>query len=86
MCETLYIGETKRTLATRIVEHLGFISRKELEYPLGEYFNLPNHSLNNFRVQGLWLMKGDNIARKIVESDLINKLGTKRPFGIKRKE
>ena len=85
-CAMLYIGETKRTLATRTAEHLGYITKKKLEYPLGQHFNLPDHSLNNFRVQGLWLMKGDNIDRKIVESDLINRLGTKRPLGMNRKE
>ena len=81
----LYVGETKRTLAIRVKEHLSYIA-KQNEQPTSLHFNLPGHSMNNFRVQGLWLVKGDNTDRKIIESMLINRLGTKTPYGINCKE
>ena len=81
LCNLLYIGETKRSLVTRVKEHLGYITNKT-EQPTGLHFNLPGHSINHFRVQGLWLVNGDNTDRKIIESMLINRLGTKTLFGI----
>ena len=85
LCHMLYVGETKRTLAIRVKEHLSYIA-KQNEQPTSLHFNLPGHSMNNFRVQGLWLAKGDNTDRKIIESMLINRLGTKTPYGINCKE
>ena len=84
-CGMLYVGETKRTLQERVREHLDYIS-KHRDQPTGLHFNLPHHSLADFRVQVLWSVRGDTVDRKHWEALWIDRLGSKTPFGINRKE
>ena len=84
-CGMLYVGETKRTLQERVREHLDYIS-KHRDQPTGLHFNLPQHSLADFRVQVLWSVRGDTVDRKHWEALWIDRLGSKTPLGINRKE
>ena len=81
----LYIGETGRTLEDRIREHVYYINR-QVNQPTGLHFSLPSHSISNFRVQVLWGVRGDTIDRKLWEHLWIERLGTKTPLGMNRKE
>ena len=81
----LYIRETKRTLQERVKEHLDYVS-KQKDQPTGLHFNLPGHSISDLRVQVLWSIQGDTIDRKHWEALWIDKLGSKTPLGINRKE
>merc|ERR1712105_399703 len=42
-CQTQYVGETARTLQSRISEHLGYIKNQKLTKATGEHFNLKGH-------------------------------------------
>ena len=54
--------------------------------PVANHFNQAGHSIHNIRVKGLWLLFTDNASdRKDMESDLIDKLGIRRPGGINEK-
>ena len=45
-----YIGETKRTLKTRVCEHIGYINKKKLNEPAREDFNLIGHTKADIKV------------------------------------
>ena len=38
-----YIGETSRRFCDRVAEHMGYISQKKLNHPVGKHFNLQGH-------------------------------------------
>ncbi len=42
-CNLLYVGQTKRELKKRLVEHFSYITKPDLTQPLGKHFNLPGH-------------------------------------------
>ena len=39
----LYVGQTKRELKKRMVEHFRYITKPDLTQPLGVHFNQPGH-------------------------------------------
>ena len=78
----LYVGETLRSLEERVREHIRNINGEDLRYPVARHFCQAGHSLNDFRVQGLWLVKGDCAERKILEHWLMHKIGTITPDGM----
>ena len=42
-CNLLYVGQTKRELKKRLVEHFSYITKPDLMQPLGKHFNTANH-------------------------------------------
>ena len=50
--------------------------------PVSRHFNLSDHSLSDFIVFGLSLVRGDNDCRKTKEMRLIHRLGTLNPNGM----
>ena len=42
-CNMLYVGQTKRELKKRLVEHFSYITKPDLSQPLGIHFTQPNH-------------------------------------------
>eukprot|EP00061_Rhincodon_typus_P005000 g23929.t1 len=52
-CGLLYIGETKRRLGNRFVEHLLSVCDKRQHLPVANHFNCPSHSLDNMSILGL---------------------------------
>ena len=51
-CFQEYIGQTGRTLAIRVGEHLGYVRNKTND-PTGVHFNLPGHNLSDMEVSVL---------------------------------
>ena len=85
-CNKRYIGETGRTLDDRIREHLKDIQYNRDNKTVARHFNQPGHSVQNLRVQGMWLMRTDCAKqRKDTESYWIRKLNTFHPFGLNEK-
>ena len=84
-CNVLYIGETGRTLETRFSEHLADLRHGRQNSPVTKHFSLPGHTQEDLRVQILWLVTGDIVDRKHMESWFISKLGTKAPDGLNQK-
>ena len=81
-CGDIYIGETERRLGDRIREHLRDIKNRNKGVAM--HFNLPGHSLENFKVQILYENIKDNLATKMKESYFIMKFGCIYPLGMNR--
>ena len=64
-CDKKYIGETRRTMRTRMAEHRGYVQNQYLDTATGAHFNLPGHSVAN--------MKCSVIEQVKIQSDLYRK-------------
>ena len=82
-CDCLYIGETSRSIKTRILEHLRNIKKfgNNLEYSLANinkfqeiaiHFNERGHPQNDFKFCVFEANVTNNEIRKSIETDLIN--------------
>ena len=70
-CRQQYIGETGRSIRTRIMEHRGYINNNKNK-ATGDHFNLPGHSVNDMRFTVLEKVKYDSTEyRKEREKDII---------------
>lgn len=84
-CLMKYVGETKNTLSTRMMQHrYNLQNRKEVDTPLVKHFL--DHGMAALRVAGLqrnvcWT----DLERRKRERSWIFLLGTKEPFGLNRK-
>ena len=68
-CKKQYVGQTSRTLAERINNHLSCI-RKHKSTPISLHFNMPDHSLNDFNIQGIELIESkNNIAELLTNKE-----------------
>eukprot|EP00061_Rhincodon_typus_P001608 g15265.t1 len=72
----LYIGETKRRLGDRFVEHLRSVRDKGQHH-----FNPPSHSLDDMSILGL-LQYHNDATQKLEEQHLIFRLGSLQPNGL----
>ena len=48
-CKLRYIGFTTQEFRERMCQHLGYIRNKNSNKAIGEHFNLPGHSSNDFK-------------------------------------
>ncbi|XP_074642873.1 uncharacterized protein LOC141900033 [Tubulanus polymorphus] len=84
---TIYIGETGQTLRQRLNGHKFDIRQKKMDKPIGEHFNLPNHTISNLKVTALHKMNTSNKhTREIMEQKLVQRgdtvnLGLNRDLG-----
>eukprot|EP00061_Rhincodon_typus_P017669 g46463.t1 len=83
LCGLLYIGETKRKLGDRFVEHLCWVRDKRQHLPVTNHFNSPSNTLDDMSVLGL-LQCHKNATRKLEEQHLIFCLGSLQPDGLNR--
>ena len=66
----LYVGQTKRELKKRLVEHFSYITKPDLSQPLGIHLNQPNHpKLDAVEIFVLQFIKAS------LDSDLAKSLG-----------
>ena len=49
-CKERYIGESKRSLKTRLADHRGYIVNHHVDKATGAHYNQPGHYLANLRV------------------------------------
>eukprot|EP00061_Rhincodon_typus_P000275 g11115.t1 len=80
-CGLLYIGETKRRLGDRFVEHLSSVCDKRQHLPVMNHFNCPSHSLDDMSILGL-LQYHNDATWKMEEQHLIFHLGSLQPNGL----
>jgi hypothetical protein len=81
----MYVGETKRQLKQRFLEHRRNIINKKYTSHLITHFNQENHSLDKMRVQILTQlpqMSTTTNPRLNTELEWIRLLGTAYPFGL----
>lgn len=75
----MYIGETERQLKVRIREHISYVHNLNITTPTGFHFNLPNHSIQDMKVQVIEKCKETStVYRKIREQRFINLFETFR--------
>eukprot|EP00061_Rhincodon_typus_P002756 g18384.t1 len=79
-CGLLYIGETKRRLRDRFVEHLRSVHDKRQHLPVANHFNSPSHSLDDMSILGFLQCHNDD-TQKLEEQHLIFRLGSLQPNG-----
>lgn len=81
-CGAKYVGETKNTLSTRMMQHRYNIrNKKEVDTPLVKHFLL--HGIDSVRMAGL--QRGavwTDWERRKKERYWIFSLGTREPFGL----
>lgn len=84
-CGKQYVGETKNSVATRMMQHRYNIkNNKEVTTPLVKHFL--SHGWHCFRVSGLQCNSGwTDAERKKCERRWIYLLDTKEPFGLNKK-
>jgi hypothetical protein len=66
-CHKQYVGQTSMTLTDRINNHLSCI-RTHKKNPIGIHFNMPNHNLNDFSIQGIELITSKNNIPEILDN------------------
>ncbi len=88
-CNKLYVGQTKRPLKKRMVEHFSDINKKDPTKPLGQHFAKPNHS--DVHVLEIYILKfikrsPDSAEaqwlRDYHELQWIHRLKSSLPFGL----
>lgn len=83
-CNLQYVGQTGRTLADRINDHLSSIRTKKTK-PIALHFNLPDHSITDFTITAIEKIPDNNNAlnlRLLKETTWQNLLQTAFPLGI----
>ena len=53
ICGIQYIGETKNSLKKQFYGHRSTVKTHKLDTPVGQHFNLPNHSISDMILQGI---------------------------------
>ena len=77
-CQTQYVGETARSLQSRISEHLGYIKNQKLTKATGEHFNLKGHKQSDLQVSIIEKLNSTSEQfRKQREKMFIQKFNTK---------
>ena len=66
-CHKQYVGQTSMTLRDRINNHLSCI-RTHKNNPIGLHFNMPNHNLNDFSIQGIELINSKNNTAELLNN------------------
>ena len=75
--ENKYIGETGRSLKTRLVDHCDYVRNQHTDQATGAHFNQPGHSLANMKITILEQVKTNDMAyRKEREHYFINTFNT----------
>lgn len=80
----VYVGETCDLYQRMLLNFSRY--RNEYDDPVAKHFYSDGHTLDDFRVQGLEKLTGDETYRKTQENLWKNKLRTYKPYGINTKE
>ena len=76
-CDQRYIGETKRTLRSRLAEHRGYVKNKQTDKATGKHFNLPGHTVANLKISVIEQVRYNlDLYRKEREEFYIRKFNT----------
>ncbi|PIK56435.1 hypothetical protein BSL78_06679 [Apostichopus japonicus] len=87
VCGIQYVGETKTTLKKRFYGHRSTVNTMKTETPVGEHFNLPNHTINDMSLQGIEsLGSRPDLVRISRERLWMQRLRTIQPHGLNIQE
>jgi hypothetical protein len=80
-CYKQYVGQTSRTLADRLTNHLSCI-RHNKNTPISIHFNQPNHSINHLKIMAIEQNTASQKQLDIKEKHWQHTLQTLYPLGI----
>ena len=80
-CGKLYIGSTIRRLGDRFAEHLRYARQDSRLYPVSKHFISNGHNISDMTVSGLRMVSGNEHRLRLVEEEIIFRLGTLEPHG-----
>jgi hypothetical protein len=87
VCGVQYVGETKNTLKKRFYGHRSTVNTQKLDTPVGQHFNLPNHSISDMILQGIEsLGNRSDTVRASREKFWMKRLRTIQPHGLNIQE
>ena len=87
VCGMQYVGETRNTLKRRFYGHRSTIHTSKHDAPVGNHFNLPNHSISDMILQGIEsLGNRPDTLRSSREKYWIRRLCTIHPRGLNIQE
>ena len=73
----IYIGETSRTLRSRLAEHRGYVTSQVTDQATGAHFNLPGHTVANMKATVIEMVKKQSdVYRKERENFFIRKFNS----------
>jgi len=88
-CGKQYVGQTKRRLKDRCVQHFYHIKKRDKSFPIGRHFNLPDHNGTDdveLHIVDFIHRHPDSITaaklRDLIEKNWIMRLRTSAPHGI----
>ena len=84
-CNVQYLGQTGRRFVDRVKEHLYYIRKKK--DATGTHFSTDTHTNSDMKVQIIEKVMPNSVNMRLErESMWINKLATKRPYGINKSD
>ena len=87
VCGIQYVGETTTTLNRCFYGHRSTVNTKKLDTPVGQHFNLPNHSITDMILQGIEsLGTRPDTVRPSREKMWMKRLRTIQPHGLNIQE
>ena len=66
ICGIQYIGEMKNSLKKCFYGHRSTVKTQKLDTPVGQHFNLPNHSISDMILQGIEALANCREARRLL--------------------
>ena len=85
ICGTQYIGETKNSLKKHFYGHRSTIKTHKLDTPVGQHFNLPNHSISDMILQGIEALANRRESVRFSREKMwIRHVHTIHPHGLNR--
>ena len=82
-----YIGETKNSLKKRFYGHRSIVKTQKLDNPVGQHFNLPNHSISDMVLQGIEALANRRESVRLSREKMwIKRVHTIHPHGLNIQE
>ena len=87
ICGIQYIGETKNSLKKRFYGHRSTVKTQKLDTPVGQHFNLPNHSISDVILQGIEALANRRESVRLSREKMwIKRVHTIHPHGLNIQE
>ena len=87
ICGIQYIGETKNSLKKRFYGHRSTVKTQKLDTPVGQHFNVPNHSISDMILQGIEALANRRESVRLSREKMwIKRVHTIHPHGLNIQE
>ena len=87
ICGIQYIGETKNSIKKCFYGHRSTVKTQKLDTPMGQHFNLPNHSISDMILQGIEALANHRESVRLSREKMwIRCVHTIHPHGLNKQE